>query len=132
MIYLVHKQSRATLQLPKGWKKIRALQESFYQCEEVSYSMYLHQVKQNELLQHQRFTREIEQTPSGYFWHAKYLPPRQSVIGEVEHVLSKRDRERARQRKKYRRNHPEIRRNSRYLELKQTHPGSMETLSGGE
>ena len=132
MIYLVHKQSRATMQLPKGAKKIRALEESFYHCEETDYSMYLHQVKQNETLQHQRFLREIEQTPSGYFWHAKYLPPRKSVIGEVEHVLSKRERERKRQREKYRRDHQTTGRKPRKVESRKAHSVEVDSISEGE
>lgn len=120
------------MQLPKGAKKIRALEESFYHCEETDYSMYLHQVKQNETLQHQRFLREIEQTPSGYFWHAKYLPPRQSVIGEVEHVISKRERERKRQREKYRRDHQTTGRKPRKVESRKANDVSLEEVPAGE
>lgn len=120
------------MQLPEGRKKIRALDESFYNCEQLDYSMYLHQVKLNEILQHQRFLREIEQTPSGYFWHAKYLPPRKSVIGEVDHVIAKRERERRHQREKYRRDHHTTGRKPKEVEDRKTNPIAVGGVSARE
>lgn len=144
MIYLVHKQSKATLQVPKENPTrlfLEKLNRQFPHCFIVDWSQYLFYVKTNQEEHENRRYEDIKRTPKGFYWHSKYLNERTSRIHQInerktciecgEDIGSSR-------RRVYccgqcaREHHSAVRKVAQPVELKQTHPGSMETLSGGE
>lgn len=126
MIYLVHKQSKATLQIPVNnnrWSR-KALNRRFPHCYVIDWAQYLFYVKTNHEEYKRRKLKDLERTPRGYYWHSKYLSPRPSNIKDIN-PYEKYQRQKQKRLSKARSQSPS-------LETLQAHPGSMETLSGGE
>lgn len=57
------------MQLPATRRHIRALGDAFYNCEEVDWSIYLHQVVENKRAE---LNIEANYVGDGRFWHRKY------------------------------------------------------------